>query len=253
MRSTGLAARPRPAPARAPAVPERSAPGWRDELRDYAGQVGAILWKDLRLEWRRREYLATVGLFTLLVLVIFTFALDLPAERGAAVAPGALWVAYLFGGTLGLGRGFAQEREWGTLEGLLLAPVDRGAIYLAKLRGNAIFMLAVELISLPVFVAFFDLPVLRLELLPVLLLGTLGFAAAGTLFAAMAAQGRSRDVLLPVLLFPVAVPVVISCVRATASVIVGEGVGQWLSLLIAFAAVIAVVAYLTFDVVVEDS
>jgi heme exporter protein B len=189
----------------------------------------------------------------LLVLVVFTFALDLAAEHRAAVAPGALWVAYLFGGTLGLGRGFAQEREWGTLEGLLLAPVDRGAIYLAKLLGNAAYMLAIELISLPVFVAFFDLPVLRLELLPVLFLGTLGFAAAGTLFAAMAAHGRSREVLLPVLLFPVAVPVVISCVKATASVIAGEGAGQWLSLLIAFAAVIAVVAYLTFDFVVEDS
>lgn len=253
MRPAGVAVHPGAEVGRGRASSDPRAAGWRDELRDYAGQVGALLWKDLLLEWHRREFVATIGLFTLLVLVVFTFALDLAAEHRATVAPGALWVAYLFGGTLGLGRGFAQEREWGTLEGLLLAPVDRGAIYLAKLLGNAAYMLAVELLSLPVFVAFFDLPVLRLELLPVLVLGTLGFAAAGTLFAAMAAHGRSREVLLPVLFFPVAVPVVISCVKATAAVLAGAEAGHWLSLLVAFVALIAVVAYLTFDAVVEDS
>jgi heme exporter protein B len=144
------------------------------------------------------------------------------------------------------------EQEWGTLEGLRLAPVDRGALYLAKLLGNVLFMLAVEAASLPIAGAFFGLPVLRPALLPVLLLGTLGFAAVGTLFAAMAAHTRAREVLLPVLLLPIAVPVVIASVQATAGVLDGRGTGPWLNVLVAFDAIFLVVAFLAFEAVLEE-
>lgn len=232
--------------------PGPAAPGWRAAALTFAGQVWALLWKDLVLELRRWEVLGAMGLFTLLVLVVFTFALDLTAAHAAAVAPGALWVAYLFAGTLGLGRAFAQERAWGTLEGLLLAPVDRGALYLAKVLGNVLFLLGIEVASLPIAGAFFDLPVLRPALLPVLLLGAVGFAAVGTLFAAMAGTTRAHEVLLPVLLFPIAVPVMIASVKATAGVIGGEGAGPWLSLLLAFDAIFLAVACLAFGAVVEE-
>ncbi|HEX2172302.1 MAG TPA: heme ABC exporter ATP-binding protein CcmA, partial [Dehalococcoidia bacterium] len=218
----------------------------------FLAQVWAVLWKDLVLEARRRELIGTMLIFTLLVIVVFTFALDLAAEYAPIVAPGALWVAYIFAGTLGIGRGFSAEVDTGTLEGLLLAPVPRGAIYLAKLLGNALLMLAVEAASLPVVVAFFNQPVVQAPLLPVFLLGSLGVAAVTTLFAALAANTRAREVLLPVLLFPVVTPVVIASVQATTGILTGAGVGPWPSILVAFAAIFGAVAYLVFEYVVEE-
>jgi heme exporter protein B len=218
----------------------------------FLAQVWTILRNDLALECRRREQLGTMALFALLVLVALTFALDLAAERARAVAPGALWAAYVFAGTLGLGRGAALEREWGTLEGLLLAPVDRGAVYLAKALGNWLLVLAVQAASLPVAAVLFDLPLLRPALAPVLALGALGFSAVGTLFAAMAANTGAREVLLPVLLFPVSVPVVIASVRATAGVLDGSGTGPWLPLLLAFDAIFVSVAFVVAGAVLDD-
>jgi heme exporter protein B len=220
--------------------------------RPFARQVWAVLRKDLLLEWRTREVLTSSLVFGLLALVIFTFALDLRAENAALFAPGVLWAAFVFAGVLALGRSFAQERDRGTLDGLLLAPVDRSALYLAKAAANAGVILAVEAALLPVFAAFFNLPVLRLGLAPVLLLGTAGFAAVGTLFAALAANTRAREALLPVLLLPVAVPVVIGSVKATAAVLDGTAVGHWLGLLGAFDALFLVVGSWLFEHVVED-
>jgi heme exporter protein B len=222
-----------------------SAPG-------FVRQVWILGRKDLLLEWRTREVVAASAVFALLVLVIFTFALDLRADIAGLVAPGVFWAAILFAGVLSLGRGSAAERDRGTLEGLLLAPVDRGALFVAKVTSSALFMLAVEAALLPVFAAFFDLPVLRLRLVPVLLLGTLGFAGVGTLFAALAAASRAREVLLPVLLFPVAVPLVIGSVKATAAVVDGTAFGPWLSLLGVFDVVFLVVACWLFEYVLED-
>ena len=221
-------------------------------LTAFLAHIWAVLWKDLMLEARRRELLGTMGLFTLLVLVVFTFALDLAAEYAPVIAPGALWVAYIFAGTLGLGRSFAAEHEWGTLEGLLLAPVHRGALYLAKMLGNLLFVLAVELVSLPIFVAFFNLPIVQPGLAPILLLGTIGFATVATLFAAMAANIRAREVLLPVLLFPIVIPVVIASVKATTGVIDGSGTGPWLNVLVPFDIIFLVVAFLAFDLILEE-
>src|SRR5205823_6598665 len=149
----------------------------RDKLMIFLEQVIAIFWKDVRYELRSKQMWAGMGLFALLVLVIFNFAFDLRVDNKAAVAPGALWVAFIFASLLGLGRTIAAEREIGSMDRLLLCPVDRKAIYLAKLLGNMLFIGVVEIIALPVFAALFNVPLFVGALLPIVLLSTLGIAA----------------------------------------------------------------------------
>ena len=222
----------------------------------YLGKVAAVLWKDLIAEWRTRDVLSAMLVFSLLVILIFNFAFELRRSELLSFAPGALWVAFTFAGVLGLNRSLVREVDGGGIEALLLAPVDRGAIYLAKVLGNTAFILLVELLILPIFAVIANLPLLRGGLLPVLLLGTLGFAAVGTLLAAMAVRTRTREVMLPVLLFPVAVPVIIASVRATAGILSGPGAGapveSWLRLLAVYDVIFLVVAYLTFEFVIEE-
>ena len=218
--------------------------------------VWAILWKDLRCELRSKQVWMGMGLFALLVLVIFNFAFDLRVDNKAAVAPGALWVAFLFASLLGLGRTIAAEREKGSMDRLLLCPVDRKAIYLAKLLGNVLFIGVVEIVALPVFAALFDVQLFAGPLLLIVLFGTLGIASVGTLFSAMAAATSARDVLLPILVFPLIVPIVIGAVRATGSLMVAGGPTPneppWLGLMIAFDVIFLSVSMLTFEYVIEE-
>ncbi len=194
-----------------------------------------------------------MGLFALLVLVIFNFAFDLRVDNKAAIAPGVLWVAFVFASLLGLGRTIAAEREKGSLDRLLLCPVDRKAIYLAKLLGNLLFIGVVEIVALPVFAALFDVPLFAATLLPIVLLGTLGIATVGTLFSAMAAATRARELLLPVLVFPLIVPVVISAVRATGSLMVPAlNEPPWIGLMAAFDIIFLSISMLTFEFVIEE-
>jgi heme exporter protein B len=219
----------------------------------FLEQVAAILWKDVRYELRSKQMWTGMGLFALLVLVIFNFAFDLRVDNKAAVAPGALWVAFVFASILGLGRTIAAEREKGSMDRLLLCPVDRKAIYLAKLLGNMLFIGVVEIVALPIFVVLFDIPLFVGTLLPVVLLGTLGIAAVGTLFSAMAAATRARELLLPILVFPLIVPVVIGAVRATGTLLVpAANEPPWLGLIAAFDVIFLSVAMLTFEYVVEE-
>jgi heme exporter protein B len=224
-------------------------------MTTFADQVGAILWKDLISELRARELIGGMAIFALLVLLVFNFAFDLRVDNVGAVAPGVLWVAFTFAGVLGLGRSFVVEKDRGVLDGLLLAPIDRGAIYLAKLLGNFAFMVLVEAICLPVFTAFFNFGVVSLDVIAIALLGTFGFAAVGTLFSAMAVNTRARDVMLPLLVFPVCVPVVIAAVEATSRVFAGDLSGdrlRWLALLAAFDVIFSVLCFVVFDFVVEE-
>ena len=224
-------------------------------MTSFAGQVGAILWKDLIAELRARELLGGMVVFALLVLLIFNFAFDLRVDNVASVAPGVLWVAFTFAGVLGLARSFVIEKDRGALDGLLMAPIDRGAIYVAKMLGNFIFMTIVEAICLPVFTAFFNFGVISLAVVEIAVLGTLGFSAVGTLFSAMAVNTRARDVMLPLLVFPVCIPVVIAAVEATSQVFSGSPSSngfQWLALLAAFDLIFFVVCYFVFDFVVEE-
>jgi heme exporter protein B len=224
-------------------------------VTSFAGQVGAILKKDLVAELRARELLGGMAVFALLVLLVFNFAFDLRVDNVGAVAPGVLWVAFTFAGVLGLGRSFVIEKDRGVLDGLLLAPIERGAIYLAKLLGNFLFMILVEAICLPVFTAFFNFGVVSIDIIAIALLGTFGFAAVGTLFSAMAVNTRARDVLLPLLVFPVCVPVVIAAVEATSQVFAGGDASdrlRWLALLAAFDVIFTIVCFVVFDFVVEE-
>jgi len=215
-------------------------------------QVLAILWKDIRCELRSKQTWTSMGLFALLVLVIFNFAFDLRVDNKAAIAPGVLWVAFVFASLLGLGRTIAAEREKGLMDRLLLCPVDRKAIYLAKLLGNLLFIGVVELVALPIFAVLFNVPLFG-ALLPIVLLGTLGIAAIGTLFSAIAAATQARELLLPILVFPLIVPVVIAAVRATGSLMTPSiNDPPWLGLITAFDIIFLTVATLTFEFIIEE-
>ncbi len=223
----------------------------------YLRKVTAIVWKDIVAELRTKEMFSAMFVFAVLVIVIFNFAFELrvSGERVRQVAPGALWVAFTFSGVLGLNRAFVMEKDRGCLEGLLLAPVDHSAIYFGKMLSTILFMLVVEALMLPVFTAFFGVNLFDLRLVLIIVLGTVGFASVGTILSAMTAQTRSREVLLPILLLPVATPVLIAAVKATAGILDGQTMGdiaRWLQLLAAFAVLFPAVAFMTFDYVVKE-
>lgn len=217
----------------------------------------AILWKDLLIELRTKETLAALLLLGLLTLVVLSFAFDPTSPMRAQAAPGVLWVALVFAGTLGMNRSLLRERDNDCLHGLLLAPLDRGTIFLAKTAANFLFMAAAQLVLLPLFVFFFNLPFAATVAAvgPVLLLGMLGFAAVGTLFVAVALRTRAREVMLPLLMLPLAAPLIIAAIQASAALLDGQPFGtvaHWLRLIGAFDVVFLVVGWLGFESVVEE-
>lgn len=218
-------------------------------------QLSAILGKELAVEWRTREALSAMLVFSLLVLVIFNFAFDLQGVDIQVLGPGILWVAFCFSGILGLGRSFASERDKGSLEGMLLAPVDRGAMYLGKAIANFLFIVVMEAITLPLFVILFNVAIEWFPLVGYFVLGTLGFAAVGTLLSAIAASTRMREVMLPVLLFPVLVPLLVASVKITQGALQHLQFSDyqgWFNLLVAYDAIFLTVAYMVFEFVVEE-
>lgn len=224
-----------------------------NDLRAFWDQTLAIVWKDLRCELRTRQVWISMAMFALLALVVFNFAFDLRVDDTAGVAPGALWIAFVFASMLGLGRTMAAEQDKGSLDRLLLCPVDRKALYIAKLLGNLIFIGAVEIVAVPVFSAMYNLPLVTGMMAPIVLLGTIGVAAVGTLFSAVAANTRAREVLLPLLVFPLIVPVVIGAVKATQALIVSTpNDPPWIGLLIAFDVIFLSISAITFSYVVEE-
>ena len=215
----------------------------------------AVVWKDLTAEFRSRELFSAMLVFSLLVILIFNFALELDIATRQSVTAGVLWVTFAFAGTLGLNRSMAVEKDRGCLDGLLLAPVDRAAIYFGKVISNLVFMLIVEAVVLPVYSFLYNVNLFNAGLLGVILLGSIGYIAVGTLLASMAIQARTRDVLLPILLFPVAVPVLIAAVKASEGFLAGSDfstIYASLSLLIGYDVLFIAVAYLVFDYVVEE-
>ena len=218
-------------------------------------QVAAIIAKDLAAELRTKENLSAMLVFSLLVLVIFNFAFELKGLDMTAVGPGVLWVAFTFSGILGLGRSFAAERDKGSLDGILLAPVDRGAILIGKATANLIFIAVMEIITLPLFVILFNVSISWFPLVAYLVMGTIGFSVVGTLLSAIAASTRMREVMLPVLLFPVLVPLFIAAVKTTSGAMAGQAFSEysnWFNLLLAFDVIFIVVSFLVFEYVVEE-
>lgn len=213
-----------------------------------------IVWKDMIAEWRTKEMFSSMFVFILLVIVIFKFSFDLRISNATLLVPGILWAALTFAGTLQLGRAASLEVEDAHVDGLLLAPVPRSSIYVGKALGNLLFMSITELIMLPIFSALFNLNLFRPLILLAIFLGTIGFASVGTLLSTMAAHSRAREVMLPVLLFPIVLPVVIAAVKLTAGVIDGgtwQELVTWVRFLIAFDIVFLVVSLMTFRFVVE--
>ncbi len=216
-----------------------------------------LLRKELQIELRTKETLSSLLLLGLLTLLVLSFAFDPTSELRTEAAPGALWVAVIFAGVLGLNRSFLAERENDCLQGLLLCPGDRGTIYLAKTLGNFVFMLVAQMVIVPICIFFFNLP-LRRTLGGVCLslpLGLLGFAAVGTLFAAISVRTRAREVMLPLLMLPLVVPIFIAGVKVTAYMLAGKAladVAQWLNLMVGFDAIFLVVGWLLFEYAVEE-
>lgn len=215
----------------------------------------AILSKDLRTELRTRQTLVSTLVFSVLVLVIFQFSFDLLDADLRSLAPGVLWATFIFNGVLVLERAFAVEREHSTIEALALAPIDRGLIFAAKWSLTVLLMLVTEIVVLLLFGAMFDTNVLSPVILVDLLLASAGFAAAGTSLAVVALNSRAREIMLPILLLPLIVPVVIGAVRITSLVLTGARMAEilpWLNLLLAFDVLFGAVCYYTFGALLEE-
>jgi len=220
-------------------------------------QAWLIASKDLRLEFRSRTAFLSSLVFTALVLAIFNFARDPTVLSGADLAPGILWITFSFAGLLGLNRAFALERENRTIDGLLLAPVDRHALYLGKAIANLVFVGTVEAVALPLFALFFNVPLVPVlgPLLGVMALATVGFVALGTLLSAIAVNTRFAELLLPVLMLPFLVPPITSAVQMTARVFAGRPIAElsaWLKLLVGYDIVVVLAAFLVFEFTLDE-
>ncbi|MCZ6904724.1 MAG: heme exporter protein CcmB [Acidobacteria bacterium] len=221
------------------------------------GKIAAVFLKDLRLEWRSRETLVTVCLFSIVIIFIFNFGFDPTREESLRLLPGLLWVAFAFSGVWGCNRSFATEKENGCLEAIMLAPMDPGIIYLGKVLANLLFILVAEMVVLFLAVIWYNLPFKSINgwLLLVVFLGTFGYVAVGTLFAAIAVNTRMREVMLPILHFPVAVPVFIAAMESTAGALRAQPVAEyvdWIRLLFSFSIIFTTASYLLFRYVMEE-
>jgi heme exporter protein B len=215
----------------------------------------AIIFKDIVIELRSKESISAMLMFGILVLVIFMFAVDPSVDR-LLVAPGTLWVAFSFAAILGLNRSLSMELDNDCLQGLLLAPIGRGELYVGKVASNFAFMMIAEIIVLPIFVILNNLSfnLQFLKVVAIACLGTLGIASVGTILSTIAANTRMKEVMLPILQIPLTIPVVIAAVEATRVVLTNdpEEISSWLYILAGFTIVYLTVSYLVFEFAVEE-
>ncbi len=212
----------------------------------------AIIRKDLQAEFRSRELVSSMLLFSFLSILIFSFALELNRIAEKEVVSGVLWVTIIFASILGLNRSLANEREQGNLDAMMLAPIDRTAIYAGKMVGNFLFSLVVGLSLLPLMTVLFNVTLTTPLMFINLALGTLGFAAVGTLLATMTVQTRSRETLLPIAMMPVTLPVLLIVVRASENILGGDPDVGWLLTLIVIDLIYLVLGFILFEYVIED-
>lgn len=217
----------------------------------------AIILKDALIESRSRETVFSLFILGVLILLIFNFAIDVTPSNVALVAPGVLWLAIVFSSSLALGRAFQIERDNGCMDALLLAPVDRGIVFLAKFTVNVLLLTVFELFLVPVFSFMYDVDLLPVipGLACVLFAGTVGLSAAGTLFALAAAGTRARELMLPLIILPLQIPLLIAVVQATAIVLDGQGitsVGAWGNLILSFDILFVTVGWLAFEFVAVE-
>ncbi len=224
---------------------------------NFFNKVRTIVWKDFTHELRSKEMLISMCVFSFLVIIIFNFAFPPGVEDVDRIIPGILWVAFIFSGLLGMGRSVGVEKDKGSLQGLLLCPVGRGTIYIGKMVGNFIFMSMMEAFTLVIFGVLFNVDLLPIlgPLVLIIILGTVGFTVVGTIFSAMSANTRARDVMLSMLVFPIAVPLIIASIKATGKILDGKSLSEiysWLKILVGFDLTFLLVSYLAFEFVVEE-
>lgn len=221
-------------------------------------KILAIVKKDIVTEMRTKELFTSMLTFSLLVIVIFNFAFQFSVELVRLAAPAMLWITFTFAGILGLSRSFALEKEGNAVLGLLLTPTDRSLIYFGKMISNTLFVFVVGLVIVPMFVLFFNYSFTDtlVPLIPVIFLGSIGFVSVGTLFSAMAVNTRLREVLLPILLFPIIIPLIASAVKLSGQVLDGKPVSETysaLQLLVAFDIIFVAACAVVFEYVIEES
>lgn len=221
------------------------------------GTVLIVLRKDLLIEWRTRARLNALVFFALATLLMFNFALGPDTVLMRAHAAGYLWLAILFSSVLSLGESFRIESENLALDGIRLAPGDARAIFLGKALGNTLILLLLSLVLLPAMVALFDVKIVLgvPRFIGILFIGALAISAPGTVYAAIATNARARDVLLPLLLFPILIPALLACVKASTLVIEGDPMdqlGSWLRLLVGFVVVYWAMGFVLFPRIIED-
>jgi heme exporter protein B len=220
-------------------------------------RVAALVWKDLTTERRSKAGFSAVAFMAAITLMMFGFALGPDPAPLRAAAGGLLWLTVLLSGALAFNRSYQSEVEAGALDALLLYPGGRWPIFAGKLLANLVFVLLVEALAVPIAAVLYDLPITGplLELAGILLLGTVGFVTLGTYYAAMASRVRAREILLPLLLFPMMVPLLLAAVGATNAVLTGDPMGYasaWVKLLAAFDIVFLAATFMTFDYIISE-
>jgi heme exporter protein B len=221
----------------------------------YLKSVFAILWKDLQAEARARELVNSMMLFAVMSVLIFSFALELDTRARQSTVGGILWMTIAYSGIQGLGRSISAEKDKGSLDALLLAPIERSALFFGKMLGNLLFTTIVGLVLLFLLTILFDSNLFIGWLVLVLILGCLGFATTGTLVASIAVHARAREMLLPILMLPVILPIILSASRATIHLIAGAEMKEWmpwLQLLVVIDLIFIAAGYLLFDFIVEE-
>jgi len=219
------------------------------------GEITRVsLAKDLRLEWRSKDAINSMLFFALLVVVIFSFSFDPTAEESRHIAGGIVWVAFLFAAVVALNQTWARELRNQVLDAYRVSPAPANPLFLAKALGNFIFVIVLEALMTPLFIMFYKLRVLGAawQLLPIAALGTWALVVNGTFFAAISIRTRAREIMLPLLLFPLSIPALLAMVNSTTAVLTGEESARfWIALLVAYDVVFTTVGLLLFETVLE--
>jgi heme exporter protein B len=226
-------------------------------MRSFWMAAWAVAAKDMKIEWRTKTAFASAIVFAVLVLSVFYFARDPTAVSALDIAPGALWVTFTFAAMLGLNRAFMLERENMAMDALLLAPISPSAIFVGKLLGNLAFVGVVELVSLPLFILFYNLPIVRQlpALMVVIAMATIAFVSVGTLLSSMVVRTRFAELMLPVLLLPFLIPPVVGAVQLTSRILIGRPLSDlagWLKLLASFDIVFVVLCFFLFEATLDE-
>ena len=219
-----------------------------------SGITWATLAKDIRLEWRSKDAINSMLFFALLVVVIFSFSFDPTAEDSRRIAGGLIWVAFLFAAVVALNQTWGRELRHQVLDAFRVSPAPPNALFLAKVLGNFIFVSLLELLMTPLFIVFYNLRPLgpAWPLIPVAALGTWALVVNGTFFAAISLRTRSREIMLPLLLFPISIPALLAMVRATSAILTAEeGIRFWIALLVAYDVVFTTVSLFLFATVLQ--